>query len=675
MFGRIILIVVVVGAIAAGVWGKQFLSIGTAPPDNDPAANAPEEPPQPVQIGDALYKVASPQVPAPAKQQGRALNPIVMHDCQITAPEKVELPCTREGQILFIGTPLKEGEEKTLPAKDILDAEFAGKKVKIRRLKEDDIVEKDQLLAVIDDRIALAEYAARQQNVKVAISEAAAADATYKEASKQLETGRMLHGQSVRAMSPEELSTRGATKEKFYQEYLSKREVIDKARREEDQARTVLVLHEVRSPIRGRIETIYHQPKEAVKSSPNPEPLFRIVNDLKLRVEGLVDEHFYRRLQTGSKVVVERSLSQTPIKTCVGHLQEVTGVAVATNGPKTRIVSSSLDGTVRVWEGESQGEVLRWDHPHGVKVQCVACSPKGAKENLCLSGSSDGIARLWDLNENSDKPKRVLDSKHRGLIHCVAFTPDGKFCATAGDDREILIHDTATGALKYKLTGHQGAVTSLQFMPDSQLLSAGRDHMLRLWKLGTEAGREEARIGGRSGDVTQLGVSPDGKYVLYDPKPAKTLRVMSIPKWSHDGVIQAPPGGNQFSALALFSPDAQLILSSSGADGRLQLWNSPLATGRASVVRQLMTEDRAQPTCGAFSPTGEFLVTGTRDKNVYIWEIPARQETARQLTAVVTRVEPTLDPSSHQVRVWAEVENPPKDLVPGANVTMVQFQQ
>src|SRR5207244_3371651 len=124
-------------------------------------------------------------------------------------------------------------------------------------------------------------------------------------------------------------------------------------------------------------------------------------------------------------------------------------------------------------------------HPHGVMVRCVACSPKGAKDNFCLSGGSDGMARLWDLNANSEKPKKVLDSKHRGAIQCVAFTPDGKYCATGGDDREIIVHDTATGAFKYRLTGHRGAVTSLQFLPDAQLLSVSKDNTLRLWKLGT----------------------------------------------------------------------------------------------------------------------------------------------------------------------------------------------
>ena len=58
---------------------------------------------------------------------------------------------------------------------------------------------------------------------------------------------------------------------------------------------------------------------------------------------------------------------------------------------------------------------------------------------------------------------------------------------------------------------------------------------------------------------------------------------------------------------------------------------------------------------------------------MYFWEVPKKQEIETQMTAVISRVEPSLDPTSHQVRVWAEIVNSPKDLVPGASVTMVHF--
>src|SRR5262249_41811692 len=143
------------------------------------------------------------------------------------------------------------------------------------------------------------------------------------------------------------------------------------------------------------------------------------------------------------------------------------------NDPKNPlVVSASEDGTVRIWGGPPRRPL--W---HPAPVRAVACTPVGAAENLCLTGAADGKARLWDLSAEQDQPIRELGGKtggHRGPINCVAFSPDGKTCATGGDDREINVWDVATGNPRYRLPGHKGAITSLQFTPLNQLVSASR---------------------------------------------------------------------------------------------------------------------------------------------------------------------------------------------------------
>src|SRR5207244_3212143 len=84
-----------------------------------------------------------------------------------------------------------------------------------------------------------------------------------------------------------------------------------------------------------------------------------------------------------------------------------------------------------------------------------------------------------------------------------------------------------------------------------------------LWNLS--AGPPAKTFPKRSGDVSVLGVSPDGKRVLYDPSQSKALRVLSLPDGLHEGIIRNPSGTGGFKALALFSPDGRFVLAGKGS--------------------------------------------------------------------------------------------------------------
>src|SRR5262249_26609361 len=159
----------------------------------------------------------------------------------------------------------------------------------------------------------------------------------------------------------------------------------------------------------------------------------------------------------------------------------------------------------RLWDRVDSRE--RRIYPHPVAVTSVACSPAGAKQNLCVSGCMDGSIRIFDLSKDSKEPIKTIPGSRRGSVNCIAFSPDGTTFATGSDDRDIALWDTASGQLKYHMPGHSGAVTSVSYTPSAQLVSAGRDKTLRVWSLGDEGGRLENVISKRSGDVPHLGIS------------------------------------------------------------------------------------------------------------------------------------------------------------------------
>src|SRR5690242_16035002 len=71
---------------------------------------------------------------------------------------------------------------------------------------------------------------------------------------------------------------------------------------------------------------------------------------------------------------------------------------------------------------------------------------------------------------------------HTGLVHAVAFSPDGKILATASFDNTVKLWDYASGKEINTLKGHTAPVYSPAFNPAGTILaSAGQDNTIRLW--------------------------------------------------------------------------------------------------------------------------------------------------------------------------------------------------
>jgi WD40 repeat protein len=315
-----------------------------------------------------------------------------------------------------------------------------------------------------------------------------------------------------------------------------------------------------------------------------------------------------------------------------------------------------------------------------VPTLSVACSPPtDAQNNLLVTGGTDGVARLW--NRAAEVPSRVGELKdgHRGGILAVAFSPDGQWVATGGDDKAICLWNLNGQRLAGPFQGgHLAPVTSVKFLAQNQLVSAAKDNRLIVWQLGADGRSATARrtVYGRSGDVSVLGVNPHTQQVLFDQGPE--VRLLSAANERIDGFLKNPGGGVNFTDMALFSPDGNLVLTNASSDNRVQLWRLPSGDRRAYELRQLVWPG-APVTSGAFAPAtadrpqGEFVVTGTEDAQVVIWGMPSEKEITAELNAERLYVEKALDTSSRQVRVWAEIDNKDRLLFPGAPATMVVY--
>jgi WD40 repeat protein len=248
----------------------------------------------------------------------------------------------------------------------------------------------------------------------------------------------------------------------------------------------------------------------------------------------------------------------------------------------------------------------------------------------------------------------------------VAFSPNGRLCATGSDDYTICVWETENGSLSHTLSGHRGKITSVQFFSDDQLVSAGGDRSLILWDV--HEGKLLKKVEDRGGEVAAIGVHPNGHQVLFDK--GKELSLLSLPDKQYIGSLQNASRAMPFTTLALFSPDGNLILTNGASDSGLQIWRAPTARTRGYELSRLMWKSPA--TCGAFAPDGSFVVTGSKDYHILVWPLPPKEMIEKQFTAKIISVDTSLEDSSG-VMVHAEMVNPNTLLFTEDKATLVLY--
>ena len=114
MFGRIILIGTALAAIAAGiVWGPKYFAGDVTTTDEQAVAEvkSPDEAQQADRLAD-LFSDPGAEVASAAQGQGLVLDPVVIGNSQVIAPDKEEVPATRDGFVPALLGPILSLERK-----------------------------------------------------------------------------------------------------------------------------------------------------------------------------------------------------------------------------------------------------------------------------------------------------------------------------------------------------------------------------------------------------------------------------------------------------------------------------------------------------------------------------------------------------------------------------------
>jgi WD40 repeat protein len=256
---------------------------------------------------------------------------------------------------------------------------------------------------------------------------------------------------------------------------------------------------------------------------------------------------------------------------------------------------------------------------------------------------------------------------HGTEIYALAFSPDGKMLASSGDDHRIILWNALSGKQVRAISNNRRAL-SVTFAPNSELLIGGEDGVIHfvdpatgkeartlksdgpLWSLSVSAdnGTLATALPLRVWDyhtlkkkmnlrsLGQLGASlfPDGKHLASAESTGGALL------WSlGDSATYVPlrttverkaSGAKGYESFTVNMPVASIDLSHSadrivggGTTGLVYLWT---LTGAQPSAPVKLGGHTMTVTAVSFSPSGEFIASGSLDRTIRIWRIdPTRR--------------------------------------------------
>lgn len=164
--------------------------------------------------------------------------------------------------------------------------------------------------------------------------------------------------------------------------------------------------------------------------------------------------------------------------------------AIAINSDGTRLASGDRKGNIKLWNYPSKTFIRNLENKNtDNSITSLAFDP--TQKNHLVGANTRGTLLLWDTETGNPQEITNLKSDDQpvGSIQTIAFSPNGQYLASAGNDKKIRLWKKDANNFQFErvIGKHQATVYSIAFTKNAEdqpiLISGGDDAKVNSWSV------------------------------------------------------------------------------------------------------------------------------------------------------------------------------------------------